>query len=310
MARPFRFGAVCEHALSRVAWAETARRIEGSGFSTLLVPDHFDDRFAPMPALMAAADATTTLRVGTLVFGNDYRHPVVLAKDAATLDVLSEGRFELGIGAGWEARDYGWSGIVMDRPATRVERLGEAVAVIKAYFADGPCWYQGKHYAIAGLDGTPKPRQRPHPPLLIGAGGPQMLRLAAREADIVNVNFRLDAGVFGASVAATGTSEETAGKLEVLRASAGARFDRLELSTTVFAVVVTPERAAAAEALAGAFGISADGVLDSPHALVGTVEQIVDDLQRRRDEWGFTYIAFALDTWEAMIPVVSRLAGT
>ena len=295
--------------MSRAAWAETARRIEGAGFATLLVPDHFDDRFAPMPALMAAADATSSLRIGTLVAGNDYRHPVVLAKDAATLDVLSDGRFELGLGAGWETRDYEWSGIALDPPSLRVERLTEAVTIIKGLFADDPCRHHGRHYAISDLDGRPKPVQRPHPPILIGAGGPQMLTLAAREADIVNVNFRLSAGVFGATVAATGTGAATKRKLDVVRTAAGAGFQQLELSTTVFGVAVTTDRAAAAETMAGALGISPENVLESPHLLVGTVEAIVDELERRRTEWGFSYVAFALDTYEPMKPVVARLAG-
>jgi probable F420-dependent oxidoreductase len=211
---------VCEHPERPEAWAETARRIEASGFSTLLMPDHFDDRFAPLPALTAAAAATTTLRLGTYVADNDYRHPVVLAKEAATVDVLFGGRFELGIGAGWERRDYHWSGIAFDPPARRVERLREAITVLKGLFADGACTYAGHHYRITALDGTPKPTQRPHPPILLGAGGPKMLELAGREADIVSVNFRLDAGVFEASTAATGTSSATDAKIEALRRSA------------------------------------------------------------------------------------------
>ncbi|MBV8236008.1 MAG: TIGR03621 family F420-dependent LLM class oxidoreductase, partial [Acidimicrobiia bacterium] len=303
--RPFRFGAVCEHATTRQEWAETARRIEGAGFSTLLVPDHFDERFGPFTALMAAADATTTLRLGTLVLGNDYRHPVVLAKEAATLDVLSGGRFELGIGAGWEQRDYDWSGIAFDEPAARVERLEESVAVLKGLFDDGSFSYGGRHYVVSGLEGTPKPAQRPHPPLLIGAGGRRMLALAAHEADIVNVNFRLDAGVFGHDVAATGTAEATRSKVAWLRECAGERFAELELGITVFAAVITNDRDSVAKVMGSALGLTTEGVLDSPHVLVGSVDQVVEELSERREAFGFSYIAFALDTYEAMLPVAA-----
>ncbi|MBV8159640.1 MAG: TIGR03621 family F420-dependent LLM class oxidoreductase [Acidimicrobiia bacterium] len=308
--RPFRFGAVCEHPASRAEWRDTAQRIEDAGFSTLLVPDHFDERFAPFAALMAAADATTRVRLGTLVLGNDYRHPVVVAKEAATLDVLSEGRFELGLGAGWEQHDYDWSGITFDPPGTRVERLAESIAVLKGLFGDEPFSHRGTHYTITDHDGTPKPTQRPHPPLLVGAGGPRMLALAAREADIVSVNFRLDAGAFDASAAATGTAEATADKVAWLRRSAGERFDDLELAVTVFAAVVTADRAGAADALAGAYGLPRPALLASPHVLVGTIDQISEDLVARRQAFGFSYVAFALDTYPAMVPVVERLAGT
>ena len=307
--RPFRFGAVCEHAQTAQEFGETARRIEGSGFSTLLMPDHFDDRFAPLPALAAVAAATTTLRLGTYVADNDYRHPVVLAKEVATVDVLSGGRFELGIGAGWERRDYDWSGIAFDPPARRVERLREAITVLKGLFAEGPCTHSGRHYRITALQGTPKPTQRPHPPILIGAGGPKMLELAAEEADIVSVNFRLDAGVFEASTAATGTSAATDVKIEALRRSAGPRFAHLELGVTVFFAQITEDRDAVARTIAPAMGMSTDSFLASPHVLVGSMGQLTDELERRRERFGFSYVAFALDTYRAMAPLVSCLAG-
>jgi probable F420-dependent oxidoreductase len=296
--------------LGRSEWADQARRIEDTGFSTLLVPDHFDERFAPMPALVAAAQVTSALRVGTLVIGNDYRHPLLLAKEAATVDVLTDGRFEFGIGAGWERRDYDWSGIPFDPARTRVDRLEESVAILKGLWADGPFTHHGRHYDIEEHEGTPKPVQRPHPPMLIGAGGKRMLELAASEADIVSVNFRLDAGRFGADSASTGTAAATQQKLDWLRQAAGERFDCLELSVTIFAAVVTDQREDAARMLGRAFGLTAEETLASPHLLVGSIEQIAEELQHRREQFGFSYVAFALDTWQAMSPVVEQLAGT
>ncbi|MCZ7531322.1 MAG: LLM class flavin-dependent oxidoreductase [Acidimicrobiia bacterium] len=169
---PFRFGVQMSEATSGAEWAEKARRIEGNGFSTLFMPDHFDDTMlAPMPAIAMAAAATQTLRVGTLVLGNDYKHPAVVAKEAATIDLLSDGRLELGIGAGWMIADYEEIGWEYDRPGVRIERLEEAVVVIKGAWAPGAFSFAGEHYTITDYDATPEPAQKPHPPLLIGGGG-------------------------------------------------------------------------------------------------------------------------------------------
>ncbi|MEY2456691.1 MAG: hypothetical protein QOK06_1785, partial [Acidimicrobiaceae bacterium] len=200
-ARTFRFGVQCSSppAVSAGSWAALARRCEELGYATLTVADHFDDQLAPVPAIMAAADATTTLRVGALVFGNDYRHPVVLAKEAATLDVLSGGRFELGLGAGWMSSDYERAGMTLDRPGVRIDRMVEALEVITRLWADEPCSFRGEHYAVEGLDGLPKPVQRPRPPILIGGGGRRVLTVAAEWADIIGINFALAKGVIDAS---------------------------------------------------------------------------------------------------------------
>src|SRR6266702_7446084 len=186
--RPFRFG-VQEHRASNArAWRETARLIESLGYSAFYVPDHFGEQLGPIAALMAAADATTTIRVGALVFDNDYRHPVVLAKEVATLDLLSEGRLDCGLGAGWLASDYDQSGIPYDAPGVRIERMEEGLAIIKGLLAGGSFSFSGKHYRITSLEGHPAPVQKPHPPIVIGGGGRRMLQIAAREAEIVNVN--------------------------------------------------------------------------------------------------------------------------
>jgi len=184
---PFRFGVTAPTVLSGPAWVERARRIEQLGYSIVHVPDHFRDQLAPVPALTAAAMATTRLRVGSLVFSNDFRHPVVLAKEAATIDVLSSGRFELGLGSGWLREEYDQAGISFDAPGTRIERLTEAVSIVKGLLGDAPVTFAGRHYTITALQGRPSPVQRPHPPILIGGGGQRTLSLAAREAAIVGL---------------------------------------------------------------------------------------------------------------------------
>jgi len=310
MPHKFRFGIQTSRAPSREEWVDKVRRIEELGFSSLFIPDHFNNQFAPIPALMAAADATSSLRLGTLVLDNDFRHPLVLAKELATLDVLSGGRVEAGLGAGWMVSDYEQSGMVYERPGVRISRLEEAVKIMKGLFAEGPFTFSGKHYRVTGHEGTPKPVQKPHPPFLIGGGGKRVLTLAAREADIVGVNFSLAEGVVNPAVAVTGSAAATAEKIGWIRDAAGKRLDDLELNVTVFFSTVTDDRKAMAERIAPGFGLSPDDVLLSPHVLIGTVEQIVDDLQRHREEYGFSYIVFSGDVFEALAPVVKRLAGT
>lgn len=310
MARTFRFGIQTSRAASGEEWKAKARRIEELGYASLFVPDHFSDQFAPLLALAAAADATRTLRVGTLVLDNDFRHPLVLAKELATLDVLSGGRVEAGIGAGWMTTDYQQSGIAHDPPGARIERLKESVTIIKGLFAEGSFSFSGEFYTVTNHDGTPKPMQKPHPPLLIGGGGRRVLRLAARQADIVGVNFSLAEGVVNPAVAATGSAAATAEKIAWIREAAGARSDSLELNITVFVSAVTDDRQSVAERVAPGFGLSPEDVLGSPHVLIGSVDQIVDDLQRRREEFGFSYVVFSGDVFEQMAPVVARLAET
>ncbi len=306
---PFRFGVQASGPATARAWAELARRVEDLGYSTLTCADHLDDQFAPIPALTAAALATTRLRVGAMVLANDYRHPVLVAKEAATLDVLSEGRFELGLGAGWMTTDYEEAGITLDRPGRRIDRLHEAVTVVKALFAAGPVHFEGEHYRINGLEGTPEPVQRPHPPIAIGGGGPRVLALAAREADIVGINVNLAVGVIDDRAGPDATEEATQAKLDIVRSAAGERFDDLELQVRVHVVVVTDDRQATAELLAPALGISPEAALASPHALAGSVDQITEDLLARRERWGLSYITVSLDALDAMGPVVARLAG-
>ncbi|MBF6600370.1 MAG: TIGR03621 family F420-dependent LLM class oxidoreductase [Dehalococcoidia bacterium] len=307
MPRKFRFGAQISR--SREGWIETARKCEDLGYSTLFMPDHFDDQLAPMPALAAAAAATTTLRVGSLVFDNDYKHPLILAKEAATLDVISGGRVELGIGAGWMETDYLQSGIPYDSPGTRIRRMKEAVGIIKGLFSGAPMDFDGEFYHVHAT-GTPKPVQQPHPPILIGGGGRRVLSYAAREADIIGINFNLVEGKVNRATMETGTAEATRQKIAWIREAAGDRIDEIELNVTVFASVVTDDRPAMAERLAQGFASTPEEVLEVPHVLVGSVDEICDDLERRREEYGFSYVVISGGAWEAMGAVVARLTET
>jgi probable F420-dependent oxidoreductase len=307
--RPFRFGVQASNAADAASWTAVARQVEALGYSTLTMPDHFDQQLAPTPALMAAAAVTTTLRIGALVWDNDYRHPVVLAKELATLDVLSEGRLEIGIGAGWLATDYASSGIPYDSSRVRVDRFEEGLAVINGALSCAPFSFSGEHYAITDFTGSPRPVQSPRPPILIGAGGKRMLTIAARHADIVGINGTLTAGVVGPEAIATMTAAAVDGKVDTLRAAAGPRLADLELNVRAFIVRVTTERKAVMEQIAGFVQADPMMVADSPFALVGTPAELVDDLLRRRERWGISYVIVGADDVEPFAPVVAELAG-
>lgn len=308
--RRFRFGVQLHNAASGEEWAAKARRAEELGYSSVFMPDHFGDQLAPMPGLMAAADATTDLRIGSLVFGNDYKHPVVLAKEIATLDVLSGGRVEFGLGAGWMNTDYEQSGIPHDRAGVRIERLAESLAVCKGLFAEGPLTFEGEHYRIQGMDGLPKPRQAPHPPVLIGGGGRKLLTLAAQEADIVGINPKIASGEVDHATAQNGAPELTDEKVRWVKEAAGDRYADLELNMLVFAVVVTDDRQGVAEMMAPMFGLDPALVADYPLAWIGTEDEIVESLQARRDRWDVSYLVVQDEAMEAAAPIVARLAGT
>lgn len=310
--RPFRFGVQCSSPpfVTRRSWATLARRLEDLGVYRMTVSDHLDDQLAPIASLMAAADATTTLRIGSMVLCNDYRHPAVMAKEAATLDVLSNGRFELGLGAGWMTSDYEHVGIPFDPALTRIARLEEAIGVVKGLFSEGPCTFVGEHYRVDGLSGSPKPVQVPHPPIVVGGGGRKVLELAGRHADVIGLNPRLPNGVIDASAGPDATAAATERKIGWIRAAAGDRFDAIELQVRVHLIVVTDDRAGTAELLAEGFGLSPTEALETPHALCGSVEEIAADLVARRDRYGISAVGIALSDLEAMIPVIERLAGT
>jgi probable F420-dependent oxidoreductase len=307
--RPFRFGVTAPTPSGGTDLAERARRVEHLGYSTLVVPDHFRDHLAPVPALTAAALATTRLRVGSLVFSNDFRHPAVLAKEAATIDVLSGGRFELGLGAGWLREEYDQTGIRFDAPGTRVERLEEAVTIIKGLLAGERVTFAGRHYTVADLEGRPTPVQRPHPPIAIGGGGRRTLTLAAREASIVGLvpRARRDGSGLDLNDLSDAATRE---KLEWVRSAAGARFDSLEINALIQAVVVADQRMTAADQLASRFKVARDVVLETAYVALGTIDEICETLQQRRERYGISYLTVFERDMEAFAPVVARLAGT
>src|SRR5262245_45945209 len=252
--RPFRFGVFGESARSREALLETARRAEDSGYATFLIRDHFVEepfghQLAPLTVLATVAAVTTRLRVASLVLSNDYRHPVMLAKEMATLDVLSNGRLELGLGAGFSKAEYDSAGMAFDAPGVRVDRLEESLRVLKGLFGAGRFTFTGKHYTVTGLDAFPKPVQRPHPPILIGASGKRMLSIAAREADIIGLQTVTTAHGAMTDDPANRLAPAVSQKIELVRQAAGARFADIELSM-VMTVVIAGDRRQAAERLA------------------------------------------------------------
>jgi probable F420-dependent oxidoreductase len=307
--RPFRFGIQASGAPDRTAWTELARRAEANGYSCLTMPDHFNDQLAPVPALMAAADATTSLRIGALVWDNDYKHPVVLAKELATMDVLSEGRLEIGLGAGWMASDYEQSGIPYDPPGVRITRMVEGLHVIRSAMGDEAFTFDGTHYQVTGYNGLPKPRQRPHPPILIGGGGRRVLSIAAAEADIVGINATMSAGAVGRDAITTMSADAVDDKVDIVREAAGARLADIEMNIRVFMVNVTADAAGATESLARMLRVETETVHTMPFALVGPTSKLVDDLLARRERWGFSYIVVGAEDIERFAPVVAQLRG-
>ena len=307
--RPFRFGIARSDAASRAEWVDVAKRAEALGFDVLAVSDHFRPQLAPFAALAVAAASTAQLRLATHMINNDFRHPAILAKEAATLDLLSEGRLELGLGAGWDRGDYEQSGIAFDAPAVRVERLEESVRIIRALFAGGPVTFEGTHYRIAGLEGHPKPAQRPGPPIHIGGGRKRVLSIAARHADIVGVHVVLgEEGVRG-NDGATLTDAAVAERVGWIRAAAAERWSALELQVLVYLVALDrPPDEVRADAHAR-LGIGADQVASSPHVLAGSLDEIVERLHERRERFGLSYITTNWPNRDAMAKVVARLKG-
>jgi probable F420-dependent oxidoreductase len=310
--KPFRFGVTVGKPLSRLEWAEAARRIEGFGYDTLNVPDHLTDMLAPIPALISAAEATKHLRVGTYVLNNDFRHPVLVAREAATVDQLSDGRLQLGLGAGSIRSEYEEAGFDFRRGAARVERLAEAVTVIKGLLRGEQLQMAGKHYRVSGHRIAPLPVQKPHPPILIGGNGPQLLSLAAREADIVGlsgITFR-NGGAAPPDLSGWRASAVDE-RIQLIRQIAGdERFSRLEINALVQSVVVTNDRRKAAEELTSrAPDLTAEEILQSPYVLIGTIEQIVEDLKVRRERWGISSYSVRESYMDTFAPVVAHLAG-
>lgn len=295
--RRFRFGVVAAGARTGEEWAEKARRIESMGYATMLTPDGLKYTLAPLPALTAAARATRSLRVGTYVIANDFRNPVLLAKEAATVDVLSGGRFELGIGVGRPAaaEDNRMLGIPFDSGALRVARLEESLAVLKALLEGQTTTAPGPHYAAENAQISPLPLQKPRPPILVGAGKRRLLELAAREADIIALG-----------VAPTEPESGLAERIGWIRDAAGPRFEQIELNLNLMAVGQQVPRWIASQ-----MGLTAESLARSgaASALTGSTDEMVETLQRRRESLGISYIVVADELLEGLAPVVERLTG-
>jgi probable F420-dependent oxidoreductase len=314
--RPFRFGVIGEAITTREQLLDTAHRAEDLGYSTLLLRDHFvaepfGDQLAPLVALMAAAGATRTLRVGSLVLDNDYRHPVVLAKEAATLDLLSGGRFELGIGAGWLRDEYDRAGIPFEDPAVRVGRLEESLQLLKGLLAGPALTFKGEHYTVDGIAGFPAPVQRPHPPILVGAGSRRMLGIAGREADIVGILPRATPEGTISGELSERSPERVTRKVNWVRQAAEQRSRQVELSL-VLAVALGGDHRQAAERLAiqqGWGAAAGELVLEMPSVAAGPTDRVAEELQARRDRYGFSYLVVADGDMDTFAPVVERLAG-
>jgi probable F420-dependent oxidoreductase len=250
------------------------------------------------------------LRIGTNVLGNDFRHPVLLAKEIATVDLLSGGRFELGHGAGWMADDYQQAGIPMDSPGVRIERMTEALEVMKALWQEGAVDHAGRYYTIRGLEGWPKPHQPGGPPILIGGGGRRVLGVAARLADIVGINPIAASGIHDRATNRDGTAEATDRKIGWLREAAAARLEQIEISMNAYITEVTDERGAAERLMSARFDLPPEQAVTVPHGWVGSIDKIADDLLAWRERWGVSYWVVQDEAADALIPLVARLAGT
>ena len=320
---PFRFAATMPTPTQPIdRWQDEVRHLEDLGLSAVVAADHFTGGYAfePMVALTAAAACTNTLRLQTGVLGNDYRHPVLVHRMAALLDVVSDGRLVLGLGAGWMTSDYDAAGISLDAPGVRVSRFAEALVVVRGLFGDSPFDFRGEYYTITGLDGLPKPVQQPHPPLFVGGGSPRVLRIAGREADIVGINASLRAGELGAHAVRDLSRERVAEKIGWAREgahTAGRDFASIELEMNHWLTRVTPTAAAAAdfsERVAARHEVDPELLAESPSVMVGTVSQIVETLQARREQLGISNLqldaGFPTPDLDSFAPVIAQLAGT
>lgn len=322
VSRPFRFGVQAFSAASGQEWLETVRRAEWLGYSTLFSCDHYFGpgrvaeqsghrpiELGPIVAISMAAAATTTLRVGCRVICCDFHHPVVLAKELATLDMLSSGRLEIGLGAGWTAAEYQGLGIDMDRPGVRIARLGEYVDLLRAHFGGEQIDFRGTYINVTGFAGRPLPAGPP-PPIMIGGGSPRILRMAGAKADVVSLNYDNSSGKLGPEGFASSGLEPTIRKLEWIREGAGDRFDDIEIEIGLYGIAVMDRTGSGAVEIAERFGIAVDDLADNPHIAVGSVESICDQLVERRERLGISYVTVAQRNMDVFAPVVSRLSGS
>lgn len=301
--KPFRFGLQVAQPLAQSDWLQQAQLAEASGYDILLMPDHLREQFSPVPALASALQATTTIRMGTFVACNDFRHPIMLAKEMATIDVLSGGRCEIGIGAGWMRKEYDLAGLPFEPPRVRYEKLVEAICIIKQFFAGERILFEGEHYIVRGLQGSPRAIQQPHPPLLIGAGGKKMLALAAAEADIVSLNPTAKDGSLDYKDI---TARAVARKISQIKAAAGERFADITLNISVLRFAITTEPRPFLEEYAKRFGLSEDDIANSPFVLVGDVDTIVEKLMHRRAQYGLSYFTIPERYLDSFLPILQH----
>ncbi|MEU6644410.1 TIGR03621 family F420-dependent LLM class oxidoreductase [Saccharomonospora sp. NPDC046836] len=318
--RPFRFAVQATKATSAAAWRDLARKVEDLGFSTMFVADHYLGKgpasrearwppqyLAPISAMATAAAVTETLRVGCRVFCIDYHLPTVLAKEAATLDLLSDGRLEFGVGAGWSEPEYRAMGIGFEPARRRVDKLAEVIALVKAHWSGEPLEQKGEFVNVTGYSGLPLPVQRPRPPIMIGGSRKRVLSLAGREADIVsiaNVPFEKvnDAGL--------SPEEEAVRRLGFVRDAAGDRAAELDIESSPFFTEVTADAGGALERVATTMRVDPDGLLDHPNVLIGSADEIADRLWQRRETLGVNYVSIQQSQLDSFAPVAARLAGS
>jgi probable F420-dependent oxidoreductase len=324
MTRPFRFAIQAFSSPTKREWVELARKVEDSGFSTLHVADHYlgpgsriegtghrVQAMALIPALTAAAMATTTLRIGSRMACTSYHLPTILTKEMATIDVLSEGRLEIGLGAGWLVNEYEGMGIPFESAGRRIQLMREtAEFMLQAYSSDAEVDYHGEFIDSSGYVAVPRPVQTPHPPLMIGGGAPKVLGIAGELADIASVNFNNSSGVVGAGSITSSTEEETHRKIQWIKDGAGARFPEIELETATYFISVEGRSQITADAVSARTGLQLAELKRFPHAAVGSVDEICEELIRRREEYGFSYITVGDAHLDAYLPIVERLAGT
>ena len=320
MIKPFRFGVQSFSAESGEDWADKARKAEALGFSTLHLADHLlgpgpaleatnhpVQNIAAIPAMAYAAAVTKTINIGCRVFCIDYHNPVVLIKSAMTIDMLSGGRLELGLGAGWLQGEYRAIDLGFDEPRVRIDRLADIVEGIKAFCSDGLADVHNDTIHWEGFAGVPKPVSKP--PIMIGGGSPRILRLAGREADIVSLNFNNRSGMIGPDGVQSSSEELTRKKVDWVREGAGDRFDTLEIEIGAYFTFVMDDAKQMVENFAQMFGYSEEDMRKHPHALFGGVDTVCEELERRRELHGISYITVGLDAMEAFAPVVERLTG-
>lgn len=305
MARPFRFGVTMRWAGGGTRWREVARHAEELGYDVVLVTDHMGAQLAAIPAMMSAADATTRLRVGSFVFSNDYRNPVMLAKEIATIDALSGGRVEFGLGAGWSTRDYVELGIPYDAGAVRVARMEEAVTLVKRLLTEDVVDHAGKYYTVRRARILPRPVQRPRPPLMIGGGSPRVLRIAAREADIVS--FAPQIGPRGRPRLESLSAASLSRSVAALRAAAAGRASELELNVWLLDAAVTDRARSLTRAIAAHLKWAANAVVRTPFVLYGSRAALRDQLLERRETLGISYISIPGDAMGSFAPIIRDL---